>query len=452
MRLPDPAEPLPRASPPQLDSSYRAVLAIAVPTTLGNLSVPLLALGDTIVIGQLGQPVLIGAVATAAGAFTAISWLFYFVRAAAAGLTAQAYGAGDAGEQQAVLLRSLIVGAGLGLLLVALQRPLLAFLHVFFAPAPEIAGLFDVYFGWRVLGAPFILIGYAVLGWFVGIGRPGLTVTITVIASLINLALTYLFALVLGLGVAGIAIGTLIVDIGTAIAAGLIALAMTGGRIAVPRAQIFDRSRFLAMGVVNRDLMIRALALTFAFAWFTRYGNQMSTLLLSANGLLMNIFMIGSFFLDGMATAAEQLGGRAVGARRRDLFVASLRTTAAATLTLGVLASLAMFLVGPFVIDLATPDPALRATAREFLPWTALAPAIGFAAFLLDGVYIGATWTAPLRNWIIASVVLFVGAAALLVPAFGNHGLWAAMLILLAARGAGLWIGLPRRIRRTFGQ
>jgi MATE family multidrug resistance protein len=222
-----------------------------------------------------------------------------------------------------------------------------------------------------------------------------------------------------------------------------------GGRWANPGVTILDRGKLLRMMAVNRDIMIRTLALVGTFVIFTRQGAQDGATVLAANAILYNLFGLAAYFLDGFATAAEQIGGKAVGARDGAQFREAVRLTSLWAIAFGLVATLVLFLAGPLAIDMMTIAPEVREAARRFLPYAALTPIIAVMAFQFDGIFIGATWTAAMRNCMVAALALFLAAIVLLQP-YGNHGLWLAFLIFLGARGLFQGVMYPRLARATF--
>jgi MATE family, multidrug efflux pump len=429
--------------------SNRAVLAIAVPMTIAYLSTPLLGVVDTAVIGQLGDAALIGGIAVGAVVFDIIFTTFNFLRSGTTGLTAQALGAGDAEEERAVLWRALSVALVSGLAVIALQAPLLVVALHLMGPSEPVAAATGDYFRIRVLAAPLALANYAILGWFIGLGRAGTGLALQTLLNGLNIVLSVYLVLWLGWGIAGVAWGTVLGQTVTA-AAGLGLVAASGGTARLALRTVFDKARFAHMIAVNRDIMIRSFALLFAFAFFTSQGARSGDLILAANAVLMNFFLVASFFLDGMATAAEQLAGRAVGARWRPGFDRAVGLTLVWSLVLALGLAALLWLAGPTLIDLMTTSEAVRATARVYLPWAAATPLLGALAFQMDGVFIGATWSVDMRNMMLASLVAYLLTWWVAAPILGNHGLWLALLVFLSVRGATLAWRCRVRAARLF--
>lgn len=431
------------------DVTHRGVLSIAVPMTLAYLSTPLVGLADTAVIGRLGDAALLGGIAIGAIVFDFLFTTFNFLRSGTTGLTAQAFGAGNAGEQRAVLFRFAAVALVAGLAVVLLNRPLMeiGFQLMGASDAVETAG--RRYFAVRIYATPFVLLNYAILGWFLGLGRARIGLLLQVFLNGLNIGLDILFVSGLGWNVEGAAAATLLAEAATTVVGGLLVYrALSPGRgAAVP---LFDRHAFHIMFSVNRDIMIRSFSLLFAFAFFTREGARSGDIVLAANAILMNFFLVGGYFLDGFATAAEQLAGRSIGARWLPAFDRTVRITFVWSIGLSLTLSLVFLTLGPAIIDGLTTNAAVRDFARLFLPWAALTPIAGAVAFQMDGVFIGSTWSQDMRNMMLVSLAVFFAVWWAAVPAFGNHGLWLALNTFLGLRGASLYWRLHYRRRATF--
>lgn len=431
--------------------THRSVFVIAVPMTLAFLSTPLVGLADTWTIGQLGDAALIGAIAVGGIIFDILFTTMNFLRSGTTGLVAQAFGAGRTREEVAILLRALILAVGIGLIAVLLQTPLLSASLWFIGGTERVQEAVLVYFSVRVLAAPLSLSNYAVLGYFLGRGEAMTGLVIQTVLNLTNIALNILFVLVFDWGVAGVAFASVLGE-AVALALGLLLLFIKLRKAPKPsRAEIFNRVELIRMMGVNRDIMIRSFALLFAFATFTRLSAQQGEAMLAANAILQKYFLLAGYFLDGMATAAEQLIGRAVGAKRRKPFVRAVKLCAFWSALLAGLATLFFLAAGGPILDAMTPAQDVRDLGKEFLIFAALTPIVGAGAFLMDGVYIGATWSRDMRTMMLVSLAVFLVAAYTLTPWLGNAGLWISLLLFLGLRGITLAAILPKRVRETFG-
>ena len=414
--------------------SHAAVIRLALPMTLAHMSTPLLGFADAAVIGRLGQPALLGAIAAAAVIFDFVFWALGFLRLGTAGMTAQAVGAGDRDEERLTLLRSLVLALALAVLVVALQKPIAWIAFAALDATPAVTAAARAYYDIRIWSAPFALVNYAVLGAVIGRGRTDLGLALQVLINLTNIALNVGLVTLFGLGVRGSALGTLTAEaLGTG--AGLAVLWHLHGRFPVDLGRLLDRAALGRMMGVNRDIMIRSASLIFAFAFFTAQGARGGDVVLAANAVLMNLFLISAFFLDGFATAAEQMCGQSVGAGDGAGFRRAVALTGLWCVAFSAAVSLLAFLGGGAFIDLVSTSPAVRAAARADLVSAALTPVCGAMAFEFDGVFIGATWTRDMRNLMLAALAVYLALFFALRP-FGNAGLWLALLGFLVARGA----------------
>lgn len=431
------------------DITHARVLRIAGPVVLSNATVPLLGAVDTGVVGQMGQAAPIGAVGVGAIVLATLYWAFGFLRMGTGGLAAQARGAGDGAESTAVLLRAMLVGVAAGLVLILAQGMLF---RAAFAIAPagvEVESLARQYLAIRIWGAPATIALYAVTGWLIAQERTRAVFILQVWMNGLNIGLDLWFVLGLGWGVPGVAVATLIAE-WTGLALGLwFCRDAFGAQLAAARARLTDAVALRRMASVNGDIMVRSVLLQVSFTAFVFLGAGQGDVTLAANQVLLQFLEITAYALDGFAFAAEALVGQAVGARSSG----ALRRAAAMTSVWGVAGSVllgaAFFLAGPAIIDLMAADPAVRAEARAFLPWLAAAPLIGIAAWMFDGIFIGATRTSEMRNAMIASCAVYAGALVILLPSLGNHGLWAALMVFNATRGVTLgllWPRIPRAL------
>ena len=424
--------------------THRRVLQIAVPIVLSNATVPILGAVDTGVVGQLGLAAPIGAVGMGAVILSAIYWIFGFLRMGTTGLAAQARGAGDTAETGALLMRGLLLGGAAGLFFILAQLAVFAGAFALSPASPEVEALTRDYLEIRIWGAPATIALYAVTGWLIAVERTRGVFVLQVWMNGLNILLDLWFVLGLGWGVEGVAVATLFAE-WTGLALGLwLCRDAFGGNQWRDWARIFDPARLRRMMQVNGDIMIRSVLLTGSFTTFLFVGADLGDVNLAANQVLLQFLEITAFALDGFAFSAEALVGGAVGARdryqvRRASIVASQWGVGGALVLGGV-----FFAAGPVLIDLMATSPDVRGAAREFLFWVALAPVIGIASWMYDGIYIGATWTRAMRNAMIQSVAIYVVALFILVPTLGNHGLWAALMVLNVARGTTLGLRYPK--------
>lgn len=431
--------------------SHRRVLTLALPMTLANVTTPLLGFVGAAVIGRLGDAALLGAISLGAVIFDAIFWSFGSLRMATAGLTAQAVGAGDRAEIDRSLARALAAGALAGLAIALLQWPIGQVAFAVSGASPAVVAALSSYFHIRILSAPFVLANYALLGSVLGRGRTDLGLVLQVAINLINIALTLALVLVADLGIAGAALSALGAE-AAGLVLGLFVVTRLGSHpFRVPLAEIRDAAALRRTLSVNVDVILRTLAIIAAIVVFSALGARQGDVILAANAVLWNLFMIGGFFLDGFATAAETLCGQAVGARDEARFRAAASLSLRWCLGFGLAVSLLAMAGGPAFIDFVTTNGTVREAARAYLPPAALAPVAAAAAFAYDGIYIGATWTRAMRNLMLIALAAFgLAIAATHSLEFGNPGLWISFVIFLAARGVGQALAYPNLARQTF--
>ncbi len=440
-----PGPPLADSQGKGLSGSDRRVWRLAGPIILSNITVPLLGAVDTAVVGHLPDAALIGGVAVGAAIFTFVYWGFGFLRMGTTGFVAQAFGAGDGAELKAVVARALLLALLLGAAIVALQTPIVRISLSLFEASPAVERYAGIYVAVRIWGAPAALANYAVLGWLIGVQNTRLAFLTQLFMNGLNMALAVTFVIGFGWGIAGVAAATLLAEIaGAALGLTLVwrGVRRTGG--GWRRDRILDAGRIAALIKVNGDIFIRTICLMFAFAYFTARSATMGDAVLAANAILQHLQAIMAYGLDGFAHAAETLVGAAIGARDRVALRAAVRTAAVWGLAVAALFAAAYALAGALIITLFTEHAEVRSTARDFLPWAIALPVISVWPFLLDGIFIGATRTAEMRNGMMIALAVYLGAASLLIPLWGNDGLWAAFMIFMAARTATLGWWYPR--------
>jgi MATE family multidrug resistance protein len=417
--------------------AYRDSWRLAWPLILSNLSVPLLGVVDTAVVGHLPSPHYLGAVALGATLMSVLYFVFGFLRMGTTALAAQAFGAADGGELRAVLCRGLLLALGLGLVVLASGPVVTALGGRLFAPPPAILVEFERYLAIRLFGAPAALATFVILGWILGLQDSRRPLLLMVGTNGINAALDVAFVFGLGMTADGVALATVIAEYaGLGLGFALIRADWRRRGGWPGRDRVLVAARFRRLLAVNRDLFLRSLMLESAFLAFTALGSRQGELILAANAILMHFFTAAAYGLDGFAHAAEAMVGRAVGARDGAGFKAAVRAGFANAALLAVLMTLLFWLLGPWAIGLMTGLADVREAAATFLPWAVALPAVSVWAFLFDGVFFGATRTAELRDGMAASLALFALLAWLLLPAFANHGLWLAFLLFLLGRGA----------------
>jgi MATE family multidrug resistance protein len=423
--------------------THRRVLNLAVPIMLSNATVPILGAVDTGVVGQMGLAAPIGAVGIGAVILSAFYWVFGFLRMGTVGLTAQAEGQGNSGEVAALLTRALMIGLGAGVVIIALQGALFWAAFQVSPASADVEGLARQYMAVRIWSAPAAIALYGITGWLIAQERTRAVLVLQLWMNGLNIALDIWFVIGLGWGVQGVALATTIAEWSG------FALGLWFCRVVFANAAwrawncVFDGARWRRMMGVNSDILIRSLLLQAIFVGFMFLGAGQGDVTLAANQVLLQFLMIASYALDGFAFSAEALVGKAVGLRSP----AQLRRAALLSSGWGMVAAsmlvLVFILFGRPIIDLMTTSEEVRAQARVYLPYLLLAPVLSCPAFMLDGIFVGATRSCDMRNMMALSFGVYVVCVLVLVPMIGNHGLWLSMLISFVARAVTLGARYP---------
>ncbi len=433
----------------------RAVWRIALPMILSSVTTPLLGLVDTAVIGHLDDPRYLGAVAAGATIFTFLFTGLNFLRMGTTGVTAQACGAGLGDAARQTLGQALAIALVLAAGALALQGRIVDLALVTLGPGPTVARLAQEYFAVRIWSAPATLANLVIIGWLIGMQNARGPLAMAVTTNLVNIVLDLLFVTVLGMQVRGVALATLLAEFsGLAIGVFFIRreLARFPGRW--QPGSLTEWPGYRRLATINANLLLRTLSLMFVFAFITAQGARAGDVILAANAVLLNLHYFTSYALDGIAFAAEALVGKAIGAADP----AALRQVVAHTLRwsllLAGLLTLAWALLGGGIIDALTGIGAVRAAARDYLPWLVVLPFASVLSFLYDGVFVGATWSRQMRLVMMAAAALVFLPAWLLARPLGNHALWLAFVLFMLARSIGmqLWfirLTSPTGLRRS---
>ena len=414
----------------------RRILRLAIPSIISNITVPLLGLVDVAIVGHLGAASYIGAIAVGGMLFSMIYWVFGFLRMGTSGLAAQAFGRRNLDEVSLVFVRSLGIGVALGLCLVALQVPILSVAFQWVDTTDEVRRLASLYFSICVWGAPAVLGLYSFSGWFVGMQNSRFPMYIALVQNVVNIVASLAFVFIGKMGVAGVALGTLIAQYAGFLLA-LLLWMVYYGRL-WPRIRwtvVCEAGAMQAFFKLNRDIFLRTLCLVAVTVFFTSQGAREGEVVLAVNTLLMQLFTLFSYVMDGFAYAAEALTGRYVGAQNGN----GLRRLVRVLFTWGAGLAIAFTLVyalgGESFLALLTNEPSVLVASRAYFGWAVAIPVAGVAAFLWDGIFVGATLSREmLRSMWIASASFFL-VYFTLHPLLGNHALWIAFLSYLALRG-----------------
>lgn len=423
----------------------REILRISIPSIVTNITVPLLGMVDLAIVGHIGDAGYIAAIALATMVFNLIYWNFGFLRAGTTGLTAQAFGAEDKEEYLNVLVRGIAIALSAAVLLLLLQWPIALLCKRFIHSSPTTIDLMLTYFYIRIWAAPATISLYVLKGWFLGMQNAASPMWIATILNLVNIVFSLLFVYVFDAGIAGVAWGSVVAQYSGLLLAIIIWIRRYGHlwhdirwRAAL---QLRKMVRFFK---VNADIFLRSLCLIAVFTFIPYISANMGEEILAANTLLMQLFTLTSYVMDGFAYAGESLVGKYVGARNSELLHKVVRLLVWWGVALAVFFTLLFVFGGEALLRVLAKDEEVIGTAMQFMFWTYLLPFTGFAAFIYDGIYIGATASAAMRNVMFVATAVFFALYYALVARWGNHALWFAFIFFLIFRGGLMILGEKR--------
>jgi MATE family multidrug resistance protein len=414
----------------------RQILQIALPSIVSNITVPLLGMIDVAIVGHMGSPVYIGAVAVGSMIFNLVYWLFGFLRMGSSGLTAQALGRRDLTEVTRLLVRSVTIAIGIALLFIVFQVPMKWLMFWLIGPTADVTPYASAYFNNVIWGAPAMLGLYSLMGWYIGMQNTRIPMIISIGQNIVNILASLTLVYGFGMKIEGVAMGTVIAQYaGFIVALGL--LFRYYGRL---RRHLVLKGTFVreAMGRffnVNRDIFLRTLCLVAVNLYFTSAGARSGAVILSVNTVMMQLYLFFSYFMDGFAYAGEALGGKTFGAKNATAFHETLRRLWMWTLIVTTAYTLLYVCCGEWMIGILTDEPQMIEASQAYLWWVWLIPAAGCIAFIWDGIFIGITATRGMLVSSFLSALLFFGVYEATRGIIGNHGLWLAMVVYLLMRG-----------------
>lgn len=427
----------------------RQMWQIAFPAVITNISIPMLGLVDTYIMGHMPDPRYLGAIALGAMIITLLYSSMNFLRMATTGFTAQARGRNERHVIPKIYLRASLCAVAIGMAFILIQWPVAKFVFSLVGADTAVENLAREYFMIRIWGAPFALINFVAVGWLLGLHKAKQALWIQLLMNMSNILLNILFVYGFGMDVDGVALATVLSEI----LAGILAFRiisqhsrrLVGHSIwsRETRIGLFDRAEFIKLFALNRDIFIRTSCLTGSMAAFTILGANMSTEVLAANAILINLQMVTSYGLDGFAQAAEVLVGKEIGAKSRSGFQRAVIVSGKWALVTAGLFSLIYLLFGDSFINALTNIPAVRQTAEQYLIWVIILPLISIWSFQFDGIFIGATAGKYMRNGMVVSTAAYIGSLAVFLPLWGNHGLWLSYSVFMIVRAMTLAVKYP---------
>ena len=430
-----------------MNITYRQVIALAVPVMLANISVPMVGIVDTAVMGRYASPDYINAVAIASVLFSSIFWAFGFLRMGTGGLIAQAFGADDTDRMALTTARSLLVAVVIGLLIIIGGVLWFRIGMHFMASSERLTELTYAYYQIRLYAAPVTLSLYVVFGTLIGLQRMRSLLALQLLLNLCNITLNILLYQITDWHVRGVAIATVLSECLTlAVGVCLIHKHLTPvlGRWDELKDRFFNPAAFARLWQISRDLFIRTICLTIAFYWMTALSSYQGAYVLAANTILIHLMHLMAHCLDGFAHAAESLVGYAYGRRDRIAFNRAIRVCTEAAFALAVALTILYAVFGEALVRLISRDETVQVETYRYLWWVVASPLIGVWSFMLDGIFTGITHTREMRNGMLIALTCFLISTLLLVPALDNHGLWLSYCVLMIARAATLRLSLRR--------
>lgn len=424
---------------------YKKLFSLAIPNIISNITIPLVGMVDLTIVGLLADDIQLGGIAIGTAIFNLIYWNFGFLRMGTSGLTAQCYGRRDFAEATLILARALFLALAISAIIIVLQLPIQSATLWFMEGSQGVESAASQYFSIRIFAAPATLSLYAVKGWLIGMQNSRTPMWIAIAINIINVVVSYIFAITFGWGIKGVALGTLVAQWGGLIlAVGL--LARYYGRLLGSARRVSHWWRALLKGdqlrvffVLNGDIFIRTLCLVSVSTYFIKASSSISDDVLSANTLLLQLFTLFSYFMDGFAYAGEALAGRYYGAGSGRLLRRSVRTIFVVGLGTAILFSLLYLFAGRYILEIFTQSRPILGVAFSYINWVALVPIVGFAAFLWDGIMVGMTQSRIMRNAMLVATALFFILYLITESVWGNDGLWFSFIVYLLLRGAVQW-------------
>ena len=420
----------------------REILKISIPSIVTNITVPLLGMVDVAIVGHIGDAGYIAAIALATMVFNLIYWNFGFLRMGTSGLTAQAFGAQDKEEYLNVLVRGIVIALSVAVILLLLQYPIAQLCKRLIDSSPRTIDLMLTYFYIRIWAAPATISLYVLKGWFLGMQNAASPMWVATVLNLVNIVFSLLFVYAFDTGIAGVAWGSVLAQYSGLLLAIIIWVRRYGHfwHDIRWRAALQWR-KMIRFFQVNADIFLRSLCMIAVFTFIPYISSSMGDEILAANTLLMQLFTLTSYVMDGFAYAGESLVGKYVGAKDRFKLRLTIRYLMCWGVALAVAFTLLFVFGGEMLLRILAKDEAVIGTAMIYMFWTYLLPFTGFAAFIYDGIYIGATATAAMRNVMFVATAIFFIIYYALAAHWGNHALWFAFIVFLIFRGLLMALG-----------
>lgn len=436
-------------------TQYKNIIRLALPIILANASAPLLGLADTAAIGQTGSAEDLGGIALATLVFSFVYWGFGFLRMGTTGFVAQAWGAKNREDVLSILYRSLLLALFIGLVLIILQIFIIKLATFWMSAEDSVIDLVKDYFYIRIWGAPATLMTYAILGTLIGLGKTRELMWVQLFLNGLNISLNILFVVFFHMGVKGIAWGTVLSEYTALFFAWLILIKILPiknikEQIKELWSSIIEKTKVVSMFQVNRDIMLRTFALLAGFAWFADRGAQFNASTLAANHVLLQFVSLSAFFLDGFAYVVEMQNGQSIGEKNKSKFIQYIKDSSVVAAITALILALFFYFTSTWTIPLFSQDSIVQQIALEHIHFASVYILFSFAAFLLDGVFIGATQSREMRNASVCSFIVFFVSSYLMTIYYENTGLWLSFILYVLVRAVGLAYYFPSLVNKHF--
>ena len=415
-------------------SIHREILALSIPSIIANITTPLLGIVDVAIVGNMGSAVYIAAIAIGSTILNMLYWPFAFLRMGSSGMTAQAFGANDNRQCSLVLYRSLAVALIVGIAIIAMQYAISQCAFYFMGATNDTLLFSKQYFSVCIWGAPAMLSSFALSGWFIGMQNSRATMWISIFINLLNITTSVVLVYIFDWGIIGVATGTLVAQWGGFLL-GLLIIKQKYRLATVSLTDILHKAELKRFFSINTDIFLRTLCLVAVTMWFTRAGAKQSDVILAVNTLLMQLFMLFSYFMDGFAYAGEAMVGKYIGAKDNLKLKSSINALFQWGLGMALLFTMIYLLGGKSFLSLLSSDSMVINASASYFYWAVAIPFCGFMAFTWDGIFIGATRTRAMLVSMATAMVIFFTIHFALFPLIGNHALWLAFISYLIIRG-----------------
>ncbi len=423
-----------------MNTSKKQLFYLSIPVFFSNSAIPLVSLVDIGLMGNLGETKFLASISIATAVMTMIIWSFAFLRMGTVGIVSQLYGKSDYREIIRTLLRNFLIAIVIAILIIFFKPLILSLTKDFFLVATDTQKLIEIYISVRLLSIPAEFVIYILIGFYLGIQKTKVSSLLVITLSILNILFSSFFVLTLNLDVFGVALGTLFASYITAII-----FSFTTYNFIIKNFQViptFHRliipQKFLKLFVINFDIFIRTLFLTFSFFWISYLGSKLGEDYLAANSILMQFIILAAFFLDAYAFSTEGVIGYTIGKKREKSFLLVVKNSIQLSFITSLIISVIYLIFFKQIINIITDIDILRFISYKHVIWIIIIPPIASFCYQLDGIFIGASQTKEIRNAMIISVASFIISSIYLTKYFDNHGLWFSLTIFIILRSLTL--------------